>query len=58
MRGLRLEEADLYGANLEKADLRGAIMEGVDFRFMDVKGAHMDIHQAVAFLRSCGAKVD
>ncbi len=52
-RRCRLSKAQLKGT-----DLRGANLDGIDFKSLDVNGARMDISQAVAFLRSYGAKVE
>ena len=57
LRDADLSRAQLSRVRLHGADLRGAVMDGVNFKSFDVKGARMDAGQAVAFLRSYGAKV-
>jgi fluoroquinolone resistance protein len=43
---------------LHGADLRGALLDGIDFKALDIKGARLDITQAVLLARSFGAKID
>lgn len=63
LKGIRLVEADLTGAQLGKAklmgaDLRGAVIDRIDFREFELKNVRLDITQAIAVARCYGAKVD
>jgi uncharacterized protein YjbI with pentapeptide repeats len=57
LRSCDLGHARLRHAQLAGADLRGADLEGVDLREVDVKGARLDVGQAVQLVQQLGAQV-
>jgi fluoroquinolone resistance protein len=50
--GLRWSEA-----SLRDADLRGALIEGLDPRVVNLTGALVEVHQAIAFAQYFGIRV-
>ena len=58
LRQADLARAVLAKANLFGADFRGANMEGIDFLNTNLRGAKIDLAQAVLFAEAHGIQVD
>jgi uncharacterized protein YjbI with pentapeptide repeats len=58
LREADLSHATLRAARLAGADLRGATVTGVDLAALDLRGAVLDVAQAVQVARGLGAVVE
>jgi fluoroquinolone resistance protein len=58
LRAADLSYATLRGATLSGTDLRGAVVHGVDLARLDLRGARLDVAQAVQVAAGLGAVVE